>query len=212
MSLPFTAGLRFVTSISGWSSPWPVRCGMRPHPDGGTCAGGGPRCTGAHASVWSGKAGGPRYCKSKACIDLGKERGHIAERETTPGSAKGKRKQAEVDDRGDPSESEAWWPTTIDFISSAECVAACPTPVSCASRLTCVCASTRTACRSRKRARRSCPMRWSRCATTCTAGSGASRVTMVFSTRCGARNARCAGDLPALSCPPDPARSYLTLD
>ena len=120
LSLPFTAGLRFVTSISGWSSPWPVRCGMRPHPDGGTCAGGGPRCTGAHASVWSGKAGQPRYCKSKACIDLGKERGHIVERENTPGNAKSKRKVAEVDDCGDPCETEAWWPTRIDCISSIE--------------------------------------------------------------------------------------------
>ena len=93
---------------------------MRPHPDGGTCAGGGPRCTGAHASVWSGKAGGPRYCKSKACIDLGKERGHIIERENTPGNAKSKRKVAEGDDCGDPCETEAWWPTRIDCISSIE--------------------------------------------------------------------------------------------
>ena len=93
---------------------------MRPHPDVGVCAGGGPRCTGGQASVWSGKAGGPRYCKSKACIDLGKERGHINERESSPGSAKGKRKLLEVDNRSDACESEAWRPTTIDFISAAE--------------------------------------------------------------------------------------------
>ena len=79
-------------------------------------------------SVWSGKAGQPRYCKSKACIDLGKERGHIVERENTPGNAKSKRKVAEVDDCGDPCETEAWWPTRIDCISSIDRVSpACPT-------------------------------------------------------------------------------------
>ena len=34
--------------------------------------------------------------------------------------------------------------------------------------------------------------------------------TTVCSTRCGAHSARCAGVPPALSCPPAPARPYLT--
>ena len=48
-------------------------------------------------------------------------RGHILERETTPGSAKGsKRKLAEVEYLGDSCETEGWWPTRIDLISSEE--------------------------------------------------------------------------------------------
>jgi hypothetical protein len=94
----------------------------RRHPDGGVCAGtGSGGCTIEVASVWSGREGGPRYCKSKQCIELGKARGHIGERSR-------KRRPAESpqpldEESGASSTTELpttdWWPITIEYISSS---------------------------------------------------------------------------------------------
>eukprot|EP00966_Prymnesium_polylepis_P001731 39886-Prymnesium_polylepis.1 len=90
------------------------------HPDGSTCAGTDEcNCTkGVASASWSGKAGGPRYCKSKYCIVIGIANGHIIQREK-PAAASGKRPAGSRDDDDDDEplrvvqKSSSWWPVSI---------------------------------------------------------------------------------------------------